>query len=498
MKGCVAYLLVTSALAAPLASPSALAQAAFDPPKFLDGGNGPKAVAIGDLNRDGYGDLAVANDDKELRVFFARPGGGFDAPDVYQYWNEFSAVMHVAIGDMNRDRHQDVVVGFSRSGGAVSVLLNDGMGAFPEVSHYDSCFVSNTVLVDDFNGDSHRDVSAVSSNCFAATILLSQHSDALRKDGTWGDGYASVGLSMGDLDGDRDLDLVYCNAVSNVTVLENDGRGRFPDSSFHDVLDQPKDSTVFDADADGDADIITANKYTGDVKLLRNEGVMHSFASPVSFISGSEPQSVEHGDLDRDGDIDLAVANAAGSTVTLLWNDGTGDFSNREQQPGGTRPWDVAIGDTNGDARLDVASAYRDDGMVGIYVNRLAVAPDEDGDGVPDEEDCALANPAAWAQPRPLEDLVLMPSGTATELSWSEPRASNARERVYDVLRSEDPRDLSDALCLHSDLGPGFAFDAERPLAGEAFFYLVRRENPCGGALSADASGEARAAPSCE
>src|SRR6266851_4111749 len=85
-----------------------------------------------------------------------------------------------------------------------------------------------------------------------------------------------------------------------------------------------------------------------------------SFAQPVSFLPrtnfpvGNRPDSVAVGDFNGDGRLDLAVANFSSNTVVILLGTGTGAFSAPASFPGGSGPMFVAVGDFNGDGRLDL------------------------------------------------------------------------------------------------------------------------------------------------
>jgi FG-GAP-like repeat len=82
-------------------------------------------VSVGDLNRDGAPDLAVANEKKRTISVFRNTGDGTFLPK-----RDYLARRHpswVAIADLNGDGRRDVLAYSCRSG-TVSVLLNKGGG----------------------------------------------------------------------------------------------------------------------------------------------------------------------------------------------------------------------------------------------------------------------------------------------------------------------------------------------------------------------------------
>src|SRR6516225_2951356 len=91
--------------------------------------------------------------------------------------------------------------------------------------------------------------------------------------------------------------------------------------------------------------------------------------SITNYPTGISPSSVAIGDLNGDGRLDLVTANIGGDplgtptpagTVSVLLGNGGGTFSAATQYPTGTGlpgAQSVAIGDLNGDGRLDLAVA---------------------------------------------------------------------------------------------------------------------------------------------
>jgi hypothetical protein len=137
-----------------------------------------------------------------------------------------------------------------------------------------------------------------------------------------------------------------------------------------------------DVDGDGRADLISCNGvYENDVATYGYVSVAlqtapATFATPVRYTVGGDPAAVAVGDLNGDGRLDLAVANAASGTVTLLFQSATtaGTFGTPlTLSCGGLTPLDVAIGDLNQDGRADLAVAAAGSNSALIF-NQLATA----------------------------------------------------------------------------------------------------------------------------
>ncbi|HEX2473120.1 MAG TPA: VCBS repeat-containing protein, partial [Lacipirellulaceae bacterium] len=77
------------------------------------------------------------------------------------------------------------------------------------------------------------------------------------------------------------------------------------------------------------------------------------------------------GDLNGDGKLDLAVTYAGSNTVSVLLGSVGGGFSAATPYPTGTNPLSVAIGDLNGDGRRDLAVANHDSNTVSVLLGNV-------------------------------------------------------------------------------------------------------------------------------
>lgn len=239
---------------------------------------------------------------------------------------------------------------------------NNGDGSFSDVSMHSGigavASVSLGVVSADFDGDTWPDV-------FVANDGRENQLWLNNRDGTFRDeaaargiavnneGYreAGMGIALGDVDGDLDLDvfLTHLRTETNTLYL-NDGRAHFRDVTLAAGLAGPSlpytgfGTGFFDFDHDGDLDLAVANgRVTRGPRLTVSEppGFWDDYAEPNLFFENlgntlfressaragafcrehvANSRGMAFGDLDNDGDVDLLLVNVGG-LARLFRND---------------------------------------------------------------------------------------------------------------------------------------------------------------------------------
>ncbi|RZK55243.1 MAG: T9SS type A sorting domain-containing protein, partial [Hymenobacter sp.] len=133
---------------------------------------------------------------------------------------------------------------------------------------------------------------------------------------------------------------------------------------------QPYGLAVADVNADGKADVITANYGTNSVGVLLGTGT-GTFAAAVAYSTGagSQPYGLAVADVNGDSRPDIITANSATSSIGVLLNNGTGTFAAMVSYPTGTAtPVKVAVGDVNNDGKADIVACLNFNSAVGLLL----------------------------------------------------------------------------------------------------------------------------------
>jgi hypothetical protein len=293
----------------------------------FNAGTGAAAIAVGDFNGDGVLDLAVVNSGAgNVSIFI-----GSILPD-HTYAVASTATITVgngpasiAVGDFNRDGILDLAVA-NHTDGNVTILLGDGLGGFteePTTSPFTVGAGPHGIITADFNGDGKLDLAVANETDGSVSILLGTGSGTFAAHSDFAADTGSVSVAAGDFDGDGILDLAVANSGNHdVSILIGNGNGTFHPAVNFNVGNSPSAVAAGDFNRDGVLDLAVSNQADDNVSILIGNGSGSFsgafFGSP--FATGDGPSALVAGDFDGDGRLDVATANQNSDNVSVLLN----------------------------------------------------------------------------------------------------------------------------------------------------------------------------------
>ena len=286
-----------------------------------------KDIAVGDLDRDGRLDL-VYREDALTQIWFQETNG----------WTEVA---------LSHADHEGLELGDLDMDGDLDVVLNGFWFATPDTPA--AC--------------------RVDGNYAQATI----DSQWFTQSGDWTANSCKV--AVGDLDGDGTNDVVLSQserAGHDVTWYKRSGASWTARSIA--AIDYAHNLQAYDADLDGDTDILTGGMPQSSQRGLRlylNDGTGTNWTIFPLRADGS--YSAELGDIDNDGDLDIVgIVNWNSAPSYILRSNAGGppslDFWHYiRASDAHVRTFGLAFADVDGDGDADIASGpylYRNPGGV--------------------------------------------------------------------------------------------------------------------------------------
>ncbi len=358
--------------------------------------NNPRDMRTGDFNNDGERDLVIADFGTfyflgDARVLLGNGDGTFRFAGTLSGGRRPVAV---TVGDFNRDGNQDVAVANNDSGD-ISVHLGDGSGAFGGASRYPVGDFPSDIASADLDGDGKPELvvalaggpGGYSPDSGDVAVLSG------RSDGTFGSprrieaGGSPGAIALADFNNDGTIDLALANQGSNdVTVLLGNGDGTFGLRQTLAADLRPNGITATDLNADGRLDLAVLNGNSDDVSVFLGIGD-GTFGPASRFASGSGSSFLAAGDLDGDHKPDLAVSFSLG--LGFLPNQGPAGDSDGDGIGDPDDPCTDTDGDGFGDPGFPAVTCRADN----CYDVANPGQDDADGDGLGDACDRCSQDP---------------------------------------------------------------------------------------------------------
>lgn len=359
--------------------------------------------ALADMNGDGHLDLVHGPPRKgdPRPIIFLGDGAG--------RWKRWAAAKFpplpldygaVAVADLNRDGHLDLVLGAHYRG--LAALVGDGQGKFePWMEGLElvaggkggqmSTFSSRAVATLDWNGDGWPDILALSDGPrfsvsrpeerpegkvgFGVRVYLNQ------KNGSWkavphsDPGQQPFGdtVAVGDFDRDGRMDFAIGSGLSGFNELLHYGTkaGHWERRPLEGLAEQPNVWALraTDLDQDGKLDLLVGYLALVEGKLHTLLDVFYNAGKRswrrVNLVSEDSNRAIRGlavGDFDADRRLDVAALTARGQ-VWLLFGEAKGGFRFQEfdrlpSEQSGCSGYDLEAADLDKDGRSELVAGF--------------------------------------------------------------------------------------------------------------------------------------------
>lgn len=368
-----------SSLALLLAAAAGQAQTFTNSSALLpDTYNSGNCVGFTDVNNDGFDDVVVLDQSRNLVVLYQTGTGEFDAVDFGQVSS--AGQWGMCIADYDNDGHKDVFCGGSYDG--VHVLNIDGPADFTVVPMSNDQLFMQACNFADINNDGQLDVFACHDDALSRMwrgegeslvfdASLMPLDDYALNEYLGNDHSGNYGTVWCDFDNDGDLDLMIAKCRQFIgdpfdprrinQLWVNDGTNNYTEDADARGLvlnEQSWTADFADVDNDGDFDCFITNHSTT-MKLMLNDGAGYfTDVTPGSGldVSGFVLQA-KLVDFDNDGFNDVILG---GGVDGYFHNNGDLTFTPMDAFPANDEMHSFAIGDVNRDGLLDVYASYGD------------------------------------------------------------------------------------------------------------------------------------------
>jgi hypothetical protein len=358
------------------------------------------SIYVADFNGDGKLDVAALcpycpnTSSASVYVYLGNGDGTFQTGVAYStvdpnHTNDYN-VVGIAVGELGTSGKPDIAV---TENTGMAVLLNNGNGTFGTATYYDDGINQSSELgiaIGDVNGDKKNDIVITTSRYGDLVLYLNQGNGTFTLKGSVAQATGSFGawqLSMADINGDKKLDLVATDNDGEIWTFFGNGKGKFTAGAIY-PLQRPEDASpsnvvLADFNGDGVLDIFIGGTqgWLGQVALGRSDGTFQTNAA-YSWADTGYGKNLVTADFNGDGFPDVAYSyarnsaqNEEGFEVALGSSHGAlgaPTFVEVAGACGGYTEW-IATGDVNGDGKADIVATVDNSSNTGCPNNQVAV-----------------------------------------------------------------------------------------------------------------------------
>jgi len=378
-----------------------------------------RSDVTGDFNGDGKLDIANVDTTAQINVMLGNGNGTFQAPIITDASQSLIGFYAIAAADFNGDHILDLALWGIGTNGEVHIYLGNGNGTFTAGGVFVAANSGNfspgpsSIVATDVSGDGKLDLVAATN--FNGVFVFLGNGDGTFQTAT-GYGAGTSGgccdaVAVGDLNGDGKLDIAI-SIQNGISVLLNNGTGTFGAATYYpsNIAGDFSGDGIAIGDVNGDKklDVVVNEESVGAVVFLnQGTGTFVANSTPVGSLAMSGASNVLLADINNDKKLDIVMPDMFGNVSTFLGKN-NGTFTTGPAYPletaSNSASYLVALGDFNGDGTVDLldtngvnnatVSLGRGDGSfrtgqaynytTAFFTGHNVVAADFNGDGFPD------------------------------------------------------------------------------------------------------------------
>ncbi|HDP97027.1 MAG TPA: PKD domain-containing protein [Euryarchaeota archaeon] len=356
-------------------------------------------VVSGDLNQDGFPDLAVVSSEGPISIFFWNTiEKNFSlAPDIQLVpdsddFTTSDEVLLMAIGDINNDTKNDIVIVWYDTSGSntfISFLLQDSPGFFYENANFTSRIIPDlpkALLIDNFNENRENDVAIICQDISNTGIItLLYYSPILKKFSASSISSNPIGINV----------TVACNidnstgGPSEIAVAFSSGQIKIFKPPFYlgfsasysisisgSIIDLESGHLNSDQSSEF-PDLLAITESPDKAYIFYRQELQDNYPSSDSknLTLDFSPLDSAIGDLNGDGFDDIVITSNDPDAVTKIFYQQNGsprwdDLPDHQWQfPSVYNPVSVAVADFDNNSRNDIclASSGGNQSVLGVH-----------------------------------------------------------------------------------------------------------------------------------
>ncbi len=266
------------------------------------------------------------------------------------------ASQSILLDDFNGDGIKDLVTAGTNS---IGLMIGNGDGSFKTNNTF-TALNSGTIEAGDINGDGFLDiVSSLSGSNRSFSFFLGNGNGSFKAEvSIRGPNDGGVDIELADFNNDGKLDILESGTTGNATATLYLGNGNATFQRGNGIGSaggsNGRKVTVGDFNNDGILDIINTQQNFIDTYMGRGDGTFTRISS-FAVASNSNFSDTILSDINDDGIQDLVFASSASIAIALGNNNGTFRVVNNFSNSGNT--FGLNIGDFNGDGKKDIVAS---------------------------------------------------------------------------------------------------------------------------------------------